>query len=205
MNKSICALAHKSGTSREAFQSYYEEHHVPLAIGFFPFSAYARNHVVDDSGFGWDTISEFWAEDIGATAALMNGPIGETMAVDEERFMNRSLIAPASSEEIILSPGTPAQADGSRTALLVEGPAQGGDWRAAVLDWAGALARDHEGVSVDFTSAWSELAFPAPAVIWLPGWHEQCAVPHDLSARALLVRRAETPASNLLGNRAPSI
>lgn len=199
MSKSICALVHKTGSTREEFQLYYEERHAPLAIGLFPFSAYARNHVVDASGFGWDTISEFRAADIAEAAALMQGPVGETMAADEERFMNRSLIAPAGAEEVVIAPGRPAEADGRRTALLIDGPV---DLRAVVLDWAQALSRHQDGVSVDFTHGWGEVAFPAAAVIWLPGWHADCAAPPSLSAQMLRVRHVETPPSSLLGNRA---
>ncbi|MFC4593096.1 EthD domain-containing protein [Sphingobium tyrosinilyticum] len=199
MTKSICALAHKPGSTREAFQAYYEEHHVPLAIGHFPFSGYARNHLTGAADFRWDTISEFWADDIDAAAALMAGPIGKIMAEDEERFMNRPLIASAGVEEVILSRGNRAGSDGSRTAILVQGPAGGDDLRSRLMGWASGFARDLPGVSVDFTSSWTELAFPAKAVVWLPGWHEQCSVPSGLSAEILLVRHVETPRSRLLG------
>lgn len=204
MTKSICALAHKSGNTRNQFQSYYEEHHAPLAIGYFPFSGYSRNHLTDDGDFGWDTISEFWAHDIQETAALMAGPIGKIMAADEECFMNRSLIASAGVEEIILSEGSRADEEGIRTAILVQDAAPETDLRSVLLDWAGSFARELPGVSIDLVMPWTELAFPAKAVLWLPGWQEQRAQSSSLAVRALRVRHVETPASQLLGNRAKS-
>ena len=198
MTKSICALAHKPGSTREDFQLYYEDHHVPLAIGHFPFSAYARNHVIGTQAFGWDTISEFWSDDIGAAAALMAGPVGEIMAADEERFMDRSMIAPAGVEEVILSSGSRVGTDGQRTAILVQGSDQHVDLRSTVTDWARILANDMPGVSIDFTTDWTERAFPAKAVLWLPGSQEP-SIPQGLSVQKLLVRHTETPASRLLG------
>jgi hypothetical protein len=121
------------------------------------------------------------------------------MAEDEERFMNRPLIASAGVEEVILSQGNRADSDGSRTAILVQGPAEADDLRSRLMGWAAGFARDLAGVSVDFISSWTELAFPATAVMWLPSWHEQCAVPSGLSAKILLVRHMETPRSRLLG------
>lgn len=200
MTKSICALAHKPGSTREDFQLYYEDHHVPLAIGYFPFAAYARNHVSGAQAFGWDTISEFWADDIGAAAALMAGPVGKVMVADEERFMDRSVIAPAGVEEVIISPGPRADVDGQRTALLVQDSAEDVDLRSAVTDWAHSLASGLPGVSIDFTTNWTERAFPAKAVLWLPGSQEP-SIPQGLSVQRLLVRHAETPASQLLGAR----
>jgi len=199
MTKSICALVHKAGSSREAFQRYYEDNHAPLAIGLFPFSGYARNHLTDAADFEWDTISEFWAEDIGQAAALMAGPIGETMRADEERFMDRARIAAAGVEEIILSGGERADLTGKRTALLVNWVEGDGDARMTTLALAGALAREHMGVSVDFTVSWGTPAFPATALIWMPGWHAAIDGPTGLSLRTLRMVRAETPPSSLLG------
>ena len=204
MTKSICALAHKPGSTREDFQLYYEDHHAPLAIGHFPFSAYARNHIIGTQPFGWDTISEFWADDIDAAAALMAGPVGEIMAADEERFMDRSVIASAGAEEVILSSGPRAGADGQRTALLVQDVDEKADLRSLVMDWARILANDLSGVSIDFTTNWTERAFPAKAVLWLPG-SQQPRAPKGLLVQKLLVRRAETPASQLIGARSISL
>ena len=204
MTKSICALAHKPGTTREDFQHYYEENHAPLAISHFPFSAYARNHVTGAQLFRWDTISEFWADDIEAAAALMAGPVGKIMAADEERFMNRPLIASAGVEEVILSPGDPAGIDGRRTALLVQNATEGVDLRSTVMKWAKGFAHNMPGVSIDFLSNWTDLAFPAKAVLWLPGWQSQAAIPYGLSTQALLLRHVATPAAQLPGGHSAS-
>ena len=204
MTKSICALAHKPGTTREDFQHYYEENHAPLANSQFPFSAYARNHVTGAQLWRWDTISEFWADDIEAAAALMAGPVGKIMAADEERFMNRPLIASAGVEEVILSPGDPAGIDGRRTALLVQNATEGVDLRSTVMKWAKGFAHNMPGVSIDFLSNWTAQAFPAKAVLWLPGWQAQAAIPYGLSTQTLLIRHVKTPAAQLLGAHSAS-
>lgn len=198
MSKSICALVHKPGSSREAFQDYYESSHAPLGASLFPFSAYARNHLVDPGDFGWDTISEFWSADIGAAAALMGGPIGETMRADEVKFMDQSRIAPGGAAEEVLSPGPRTDEAGHRTAVLLT--AAGAEpFAAAARAWATALAERHPGVSLDFVTAWQQPAFPADAVVWLPGWAEVPPCPAGMTARVLRARRCETPAESLLG------
>lgn len=201
MSKSICALVHKPGSTRAAFHDYYESSHAPLGASLFPFTGYARNHVVDGE-FGWDTISEFWADDIAATAALMEGPIGETMRADEERFMDRSRIAPAGAEEVVIAPGPRADADGCRTAVLVTG-SSGPAAREAVLALAEGLAEKlaggRAGVSLDFATSWQQPAFPADAVIWLSGRIGNLPAADGLALRAVQVRRVETPVGELLG------
>jgi hypothetical protein len=132
----------------------------------------------------------------------MAGPIGKIMAADEERFMNRPMIASAGAQEVILSQGDRASSDGSRTAILIQGIAGDDAARLSLLEWAGSFAHELPGISVDFTSGWTELAFPGEAVLWLPGWHDGLSAPAGLSAHILHVRYVETPASQLLGNRA---
>lgn len=199
MSKSICALVHRSDTDREAFQRYYEERHAPLGVQHFPFTRYVRNHLLDAPDTGFDTISEFWADDIAATAALMNGPVGEIMRADEERFMDRSRIAPGGAEEHVLSAGTPADADEERYAVLIRyGAADSESLRGLVLQWARDMAARTSGVSVDFVQSWQTPAFPADAVLWTPRINAD--PPAELKdQRIVRVRRVETPAHALRG------
>jgi uncharacterized protein (TIGR02118 family) len=194
MMKSICALARRPDLDRAAFQRYYEERHALLGIRHFPFRRYVRNHLVDAADIGFDTISEFWADDIAALAALMDGPVGDILRADEERFMDRPRIAPAGSDERVLSAGAPVDGDGLRTAILV-GP--GVDGIVAAQRWAEAVAQRTPGVSTDRTQSWREPAFPAGLVVWLPGPPVPGRLPPNCYARAVLVRRVETPAEQL--------
>lgn len=195
MMKSLCTLVHKPGTTREAFQHYYEESHAPLAIRYFPFTRYVRNHLLDSDDIGFDTISEFWAKDTAALAEVSSGPVGEIMRADEEKFMDRARIAQAGAGEHVLSAGVPMNADGLRTALLIDGDGAMAD---IALDWATELAADMPGVSLDITTAYGEPVFPASAVLWLPGTPAIGRAPSRLQIRRLLVRRCETPREQLL-------
>ena len=197
MSKSICALVHRPGTTREEFQAYYESNHAPLAVGLFPFTAYVRNHLVDPGDFGWDTISEFWSTDIAATAALMEGPIGDTMRADEEKFMDRSRIAPGGAEEVMISPGEPADRDGRRTALLLSHTDEREDFRGEAIRFAERLGARHAGVSADFVTPWQHPAFPAAAVVWVAGWPDLMLGEAPMPIGAYRARRIETPPSQL--------
>ena len=112
-------------------------------------------------------------------------------------------IASGAAREVIVSPGARTDATGCRTALLVEKAPPGVDADAAILAWAQAIARglapEDGGVSVDFVQSWKQTAFPALAVIWLPGHRHVEPAPQGLVVRELHARRAETPPSDLLG------
>jgi len=187
MMKSLSAMTHRADLSREFFQNYYEETHAPLAIQLFPFSRYVRNHLLDAPDIGFDTISEFWAEDITAVAALMDGPVGEISDKDEKRFMDQSRIAIAGAEEHVLSSGP---AGNERFAVLVD---WSGERKVCVLEWARHVAARAAGVSIDFTRAWQRPVFPARAVLWTPDSASLGDIPAELSAQVVRVRRCETP------------
>lgn len=208
MTKSICALVHRPDYTRSAFQNYYEEHHAPLAVKYFPFTRYARNHLIGGDDIGYDTISEFWAEDITAAAALMHGPVGDILRADEERFMDRSRISSGGvDDEHVLSAGSPAAPDGLRTAFLIAPSPAGGQlsgdaWRETVLGLGRTLAAAMPGVSLDHVTPWGTPGFPATAVLWCPGEVAPMKVPNGFQIRRVIARWFETPAEQLLGNTA---
>lgn len=186
MMKSICVLARRDDLSREQFQAYYEDHHAPLGVQHFSFARYVRNHLLDAPDMGFDTISEFWAEDIGALGALMAGPVGEILREDERRFMDQAKIAPASAQEQILSPGV---IDGERYALLLN---WSGEQPPTLLEWATQVATRAAGVSMDITTAWKQPAFPAQAVLWTPDKTVVADMPESVTGRLVRVQRFET-------------
>lgn len=198
MSKSICALVHRPDSTRAAFQAYYEEHHAPLGARHFPFTRYVRNHLTDGDDVGYDTISEFWADDIAAAAALMSGPVGDILRADEEKFMDQTRIAPAGVEEHVLSPGAPTGPDGVRTAFLIASTVPGEGWREAALSYGRSFATQQPGVSLDFAQSWGTTAFPANAVLWVPGKAEPGAIPEALAIRRVIAHRIETPAEQLI-------
>ncbi|MFK4793611.1 EthD domain-containing protein [Sphingobium sp. ZW T5_29] len=201
MTKSICALVHRPNSTRAAFHAYYEDRHAPLGARHFPFTRYARNHIVGGDVPDYDTISEFWADDIAAAAALMNGPVGDIMRADEEKFMDRSRIASAGVEEYALSSGEPATADGARTAFLIDIAGDRVEGCEHILSWARMVALENAGMSLDFTNSWGDPQFPAAAVLWMPGHVQLSDPPTGATVRRLILHRVETPAAQLLSSR----
>ena len=200
MTKSICALVHRPDSTRSAFHAYYEDQHAPLGAHHFPFTRYARNHIVGGDVPDYDTISEFWADDIAAAAALMTGPIGDIMRADEEKFMDRSRIASAGVEDYVLSPGEVATADGARTAFLIDMTGDRAEGREHILSWARGIASRSAGVAIDFTDSWGDPQFPAAAVLWMPGHVQLSDAPPGANVRRVMLRRVETPAAQLMSS-----
>lgn len=175
MMKSLALLPRRPDLARAQFRDYYETRHAPLALRHFPFAKYVRNHLLDHDGIGFDTISEFWSNDLAGLAALMGGEIGVIMREDERRFMDQPAIRSAGAEETLLA-GTPRTVEDRRRrkeALLLRCPngVAPSAFAAAAADWGRALAADAgatlERVTLDVVVPWEGAPWPFDAVLWL--------------------------------------
>jgi hypothetical protein len=174
MMKSIALLPRRIDLTRRQFRDYYETRHAPLAIGYFAFAKYVRNHLLDQGDIGFDAISEFWSEDIVKLASLMQTEIGEIFRADERRFMDREQIRMGGSTEVLLA-GSPRGVELSPRAklawLLRRDPETGADaltTRAA--DWGRQVAAGSgsacERVSLDVVTPWPGPQIPFDAILW---------------------------------------
>ncbi len=175
MSKNIALLPRRAGLTRARFHDYYERHHAPLAIGHFPLTRYVRNHLADGADLDFDTISEFWSDDLPRLAALMQTEVGDLMRADEARFMDRARIRSGSAREHLLS--GPARgvesANAVKFAWLLRrepGTDEAGLVRLA-SSWSGALAEAHgaacERLTLDLVNPWPGVQFPFDSVLWL--------------------------------------
>lgn len=174
MSKNIALLPRRSDVTRRQFHDYYEANHAPLAIGYFPFTRYVRNHLADGEEVGFDTVSEFWSDDIAQLAALMHTEVGELMRADEQRFMDRAQIRSGAAEEHLLA-GTQRTAEsaaGTKYAWLLKRDPGTGEaaFLAGLTAWASECAAIPGArcarVTLDIIRPWAA-AFPFDAALWL--------------------------------------
>jgi EthD domain len=206
MMKSIGLLPRRADFTRPQFRDYYETRHAPLALGYFPFAKYVRNHLLDDEGIGFDTISEFWNEDIAKMAGLMQTEVGEIFRDDERRFMQRERITIGGSTETLLV-GAPRAVEPTpqlkhvwllRRTSDTDRPA----FATAAAAWGRAVAQASgtacERALLDVVSPWPGPPFPFEALLWFwmrAGEHPaQPPVPPEVEHwRSLRVESHETP------------
>lgn len=96
MTKLVLLVKRKPGLSHEQFRAHYEASHAPLARAKLPLlRKYVRNFLTPLPGMTepeFDCITEFWFDsdaDCNATRELASTVVGQALAEDEERFMDR--------------------------------------------------------------------------------------------------------------------
>jgi hypothetical protein len=156
--------------SRAAFRAHYEDRHVPLALAYFPFAKYVRNHVYRSC------LSEFWVDDVGEIHALMVSGIGDIMREDERRFTDQPRIGPAIAEEIYIAGPVRGVEEGpvAKEALLLtrSPPLTGPEFLATLQSWAMSLASPDRGllrITLDIVTPFENRDFPRCDAI-LYGW-----------------------------------
>lgn len=183
--KTIGFMPRRRDTSREAFRTYYEQRHAPLAVPLFPFRRYRRNHLADASVEpGFDCISEFWVSSLERIGELMAGEVGDTMRADERNFLDQPAIVAVRADARV----APAS-DGNSLLLLTR---ESGD-DAALADACAAV-----GAGLDLLSPLDTRPPPFDAIVSVadrlpalpPGWK---------AGPTLAIDRYETDPATLRG------
>lgn len=173
LSKSMAFMPRKPGTTRARFRRYYEERHSPLALEFFTFDRYVRNHLDEADDIGdFDCYSEFWIADRDAIPRLMAGEAGDTMRRDERNFTDQPRIRAglAEAHHLFGPPRTDTEDGTGRLLLLLSGTDRAG-LLAALRPPAGATR-----MAVDFLTPFDPAqSFPADAVLSL--WPATAAAP----------------------------
>lgn len=101
--KSVALLRRRADLTREAFITYYEEHHAPLVLSLLPGIVDYRRNYADFEGafvsggaapFDFDVVTELWFADRDAYARAMavatREDVAGRIAEDEENFLDRT-------------------------------------------------------------------------------------------------------------------
>ena len=192
MMKSIALLPRRADFTRAQFKAYYETCHAPLALSYFPFARYVRNHLLDEEEIGFDTLAEFWNEDIGRMASLLQTEIGAIFRADEQRFMSRERITTGGSTETLLA-GPPRPIETAPRLkyawLLCRTPdADPAQFAASVAEWGRTVAADSacERATLDVITPWPGPEFPFQAVLWF--WMREGRPPLEAPRPAMVAR-----------------
>ncbi|MES2498648.1 MAG: EthD domain-containing protein [Pseudomonadota bacterium] len=183
--KTIGFMPRRADITRDAFRSYYETNHAPLAVPLFPFRRYRRNHIADATVEpGFDCISEFWVGSLNEIGSLMAGAVGETMRTDERNFLDQPRIL------AVLADPVATGSDTARTMALLR--SDGGD--PAALTAAAQAA----GAGLDLLSPLDERPAPFDAILRYDG-AMPALPPGWTAALTLTVDAHETDPTTLKG------
>ncbi len=218
-------MPRRPGLSRDSFQDYYESRHAPLAVRHIHcLLRYVRNHVICAQPEVWfDTLSEFWFENVAATRALMAWyatPDARVLQEDEARFMDRRRVValPVMETVVFGSTGALGTAALRRETLLFTGyfarkERLGTAFGQLACNWAKrdglvCVSLDLPLSTADVLPGWTHnTEAPAPCAL-LTGWRSEsetgnCAAILPPGAAALgcthhlVFRCAETPPDHL--------
>lgn len=169
MFKNIAFMPRRADFTRQAFQSYYESRHTPLALTLIRnFAKYARNHVVHarpEASF--DTLSEFWFDDVQEAMKIgdfMQADASLALREDEAQFLDRPAIRAFPVEETLLS-GPPRSVETQPRPLygLIFDAMDDGDTQLATLRQLGSeWAQSHGLLRVCLNVALQIPDMPAP-------------------------------------------
>lgn len=193
--KALALMPRRPDLTREQFRRYYETRHTPLALRYFRFRKYVRNHLLTAPDIGFDCVSEFWPQRMEATFALMQTKVGERMREDERQFTDQPRILSGPCEEVQLA-GEPRGDDetGARKLLLLlRTTLDAATFTESLRSWAAGRAAPVRSITLDSLVGLPHAAFPCDAILWLYSVDADAAT--RLPAGIAIVGRALTEAA----------
>jgi len=182
--KTISLITRRDDMTRDEFRDYYEQQHAELAMRYFPYQRYTRNHVLGDAVPGFDCISEFDMTDAFRANAgnVMESESRARLLADELKFMRPECIRVALVEELMLKParaGSLALSKGGVRSALLYDAAHSADidldkiqtQLLPLLTGAACL----KSASLDIVRHRADSLFPFDAVLWLNFDGESCS------------------------------
>ena len=113
MVKAIVLLPRRDGMSREEFERYAREQHLPLVAKLPGLRRLVVNHVLPDPNGpppAFDGVAEDWFDDLRAHEAALASPEGRAVLADAPNFLDmaRFQLLVVEEEEVSLPTGAPA-------------------------------------------------------------------------------------------------
>lgn len=192
--KALALMPRRPDLTREQFRRYYETRHTPLALRYFRFRKYVRNHLLTAPDIGFDCVSEFWPRRMDATFALMQTNVGERMHEDERQFTDQPRIVSGRCEEVQLAGDSRGDDEtGTRKlALLLRTTLDTATLTGSLRSWAAGRAAPVRSVTLDSLVGLPHAAFPCDAILWL--YAVDTDADPQLPAEIAMVGRALTEA-----------
>ncbi|MCO5785271.1 hypothetical protein DHB74_02755 [Pseudomonas sp. G11-1] len=203
--KAVSLVSRRADLDRAGFRDYYETTHCPLAMQYFPFLGYTRNHLLDHPELDFDCISEFeapaWLDDVD----VMGSRSRQLVMDDELKFMDPARIRVAGvRRHVLITPAREAAAGrlDSRVLLLER---QGDSMLAEARQLAEQLASarpDLHGMHLDLLDNDPRCPLPCNALLWIDWLDRSEPLPAALTQlpglqRMVQVERCDTPLATL--------
>ncbi len=180
--KACSILTRRIGMTSEAFRTYYEDIHAPLACRFHPFQKYMRNHLIDTYGqIDFDVIMEAWFDDDSNLNPAISPEARALLDIDMRNFMQLEMIRAARVQESILwgERPTPVSQSIYRQMALLKADFSNPRTLEDVVRWGKKLGAEQraECVSIDVaqTGLGDRGAFPCQAILSL--WFDRASAP----------------------------
>ena len=200
--KAVSLVSKRDALSVGDFQQYYENIHCWLAMKYFPYIRYTRNHVVSSrSAVDFACISEFVLDPLFSGKDLMNSGSRAKLLADELMFMKPECIRVVPMHEQYLLGAADQTVNEKRYAFLFHKKTDLSNVVVNIKDWLATQVTRISVARLDTCVPEAQGDFPYAAILWLSLTEEahEWALSNDFMGVAdqLQVHTCATPESEL--------